>query len=188
MLLRAAPRRWSWRPLCSCRVSPWSPVVGAARCALPSFCRPLRATLTLSPPFQLALTLRLALALQFTMAKIKCHELRTQTQAEQLKRLDDLKQELAQLRVSKVTGGAASKLAKIKVVRKSIARVLTVYNQQQKQRLRAHDWKKYTPTDLRSKQTRAKRRELSAEQKAKLTRRASLKQRHFPQRKFAVKA
>jgi len=127
-------------------------------------------------------------ALVFAMAKIKCHELRTQTQAEQLKRLDDLKNELAQLRVHKVTGGAASKLAKIKVVRKSIARVLTVYNQQQKQRLREHDWKKYTPTNLRAKQTRAKRRELSAEQKAKLTRRQSLKQRHFPQRKYAVKA
>lgn len=37
-----------------------------------------------------------------------------------------------QLRVEKVTTGAASKLARIKVVRKSIARVLTVYNQKQK--------------------------------------------------------
>lgn len=37
-----------------------------------------------------------------------------------------------QLRVAKVTGGAPAKLAKIKVVRKSIARVLTVYNQTQK--------------------------------------------------------
>ena len=52
-------------------------------------------------------------ALVFAMAKIKCHELRTQTQAEQLKRLDDLKNELAQLRVHKVTGGAASKLSKM---------------------------------------------------------------------------
>ena len=52
-----------------------------------------------------------------------------------MKRLEDLKNELAQLRVSKVTGGAASKLAKIKVVRKSIARVLTVYNQNQKARV-----------------------------------------------------
>lgn len=43
-----------------------------------------------------------------------------------------------QLRVSKVTGGAPSKLAKIKVVRKSIARVLTVYNQTQKAKVRTH--------------------------------------------------
>lgn len=41
-----------------------------------------------------------------------------------------------QLRVAKVTGGAPSKLAKIKTVRKSIARVLTVYNQTQKQKVR----------------------------------------------------
>ena len=31
-----------------------------------------------------------------------------------------------------VAGGAASKLAKIKIVRKSVARILTVYNQKQK--------------------------------------------------------
>ena len=42
-----------------------------------------------------------------------------------------------QLRVAKVTGGAASKLAKIKVYRKDIARVLTVYNQKQKESVRA---------------------------------------------------
>ena len=66
-----------------------------------------------------------------------------------------------QLRVAKVTGGAASKLAKIKFVRKSIARVLTVYNQTQKERLREHNWGKYTPTDLRAKKTRAIRRRLT---------------------------
>ena len=45
-------------------------------------------------------------------------------------------QELSALRVAKVTGGAANKLSKIKVVRKSIARVLTVINQTQKENLR----------------------------------------------------
>ena len=40
------------------------------------------------------------------------------------------------MRVAKVTGGAANKLSKIKVVRKSIARVLTVINQTQKENLR----------------------------------------------------
>jgi large subunit ribosomal protein L35e len=53
-----------------------------------------------------------------------------------VKKLEELKNELAQLRVAKVTGGAQSKLAKIKVVRKSIARVLTVYNQTQKSKVR----------------------------------------------------
>jgi large subunit ribosomal protein L35e len=37
-----------------------------------------------------------------------------------------------------VTGGAASKLSKIKVVRKNIARVLTVINETQKGALRQH--------------------------------------------------
>ena len=63
-----------------------------------------------------------------------------------------------------MTGGAASKLAKIKFVRKSIARVLTVYNQTQKDRLRLHNWGKYKPTDLREKKTRAIRRQLTTEQ------------------------
>jgi len=38
--------------------------------------------------------------------------------------------------VAKVTGGAANKLSKIKVVRKSIARVLTVIHQTQRENLR----------------------------------------------------
>ena len=37
-----------------------------------------------------------------------------------------------QLRIAQVTGGAASKLARIGTVRKDIARVLTVLNQQKK--------------------------------------------------------
>lgn len=41
---------------------------------------------------------------------------------------------LLQLRVAKVTGGAANKLSKIKSVRKGVARVLTVYNQKQRVR------------------------------------------------------
>ncbi|KAJ8414468.1 hypothetical protein AAFF_G00053380 [Aldrovandia affinis] len=63
------------------------------------------------------------------MAKIKTRDLRGKKKEELLKQLDDLKVELSQLRVAKVTGRAASKLSKIRVVRKSIARVLTVINQ-----------------------------------------------------------
>ena len=66
------------------------------------------------------------------MAKIKAYELRSDNKNAMLKKLEELKNELGQLRVAKVTGGAQSKLAKIRVVRKSIARVLTVYNQTQK--------------------------------------------------------
>jgi len=45
--------------------------------------------------------------------KVKVHELRTKTKADLTKQLDELKSELASLRVAKVTGGAASKLSKM---------------------------------------------------------------------------
>ncbi|XP_073872686.1 large ribosomal subunit protein uL29 isoform X2 [Macaca fascicularis] len=47
------------------------------------------------------------------MAKIKARDLRGKKKEELLKQLDDLKVELSQLRVAKVTGGAASKLSKM---------------------------------------------------------------------------
>jgi large subunit ribosomal protein L35e len=70
------------------------------------------------------------------MAKIKAHELQSKGKAELLAQLKDLKQELGGLRVAKVTGGAPNKLSKIKVVRKGIARVLTVVNQKTREALK----------------------------------------------------
>jgi len=46
-------------------------------------------------------------------AKIKCALLRPKDKAELKKQLEDLKYESSSLRVAKVTGGAASKLAKM---------------------------------------------------------------------------
>ena len=121
--------------------------------------------------------------------KVKAYELRTKNKGELLKQLEELKNELAQLRVAKVTGGAASKLAKIGVVRKSIARVLTVYNQTQKSKLReVYAGKKYVPKDLRAKKTRAIRRALTDAEKGKKTLRQTKKEQNFPARKFAVVA
>ncbi|KAF9673932.1 hypothetical protein SADUNF_Sadunf10G0075200 [Salix dunnii] len=58
----------------------------------------------------------------------------------------DLKAELALLRVAKVTSGSPNKLSKIKVVRLSIAQVLTVISQKQKAVLReAYKNKKLFP-------------------------------------------
>merc|ERR1719384_2927223 len=70
------------------------------------------------------------------MVKVKAKELRGKKKEELMKQLHELKTELSQLRVAKVTGGAASKLSKIRTVRKSIARVLTVVHQTQKENLR----------------------------------------------------
>merc|ERR1711862_877021 len=65
-----------------------------------------------------------------------CSDLRSKKKEELTKQLDDLKTELGSLKVAKVTGGAASKLSKIRVVRKSIARVYIVMHQKQKENLR----------------------------------------------------
>ena len=123
------------------------------------------------------------------VAKIKAHELRGQKKEELTAQLEDLQQELAQLRVAKVTGGAASKLTKIGVVRKSIARVLTVYNQTQKLQLREFLGKsKFLPKDLRQKKTRAIRRRLSDFESSKKTLRQTKKDAYFPKRRYALKA
>uniref|UniRef100_A0A3Q1C2X4 Large ribosomal subunit protein uL29 n=20 Tax=cellular organisms TaxID=131567 RepID=A0A3Q1C2X4_AMPOC len=123
------------------------------------------------------------------MAKIKARDLRGKKKEELLKQLDDLKNELSQLRVAKVTGGAASKLSKIRVVRKSIARVLTVINQTQKENLRKfYKGKKYKPLDLRPKKTRALRRRLNKHEESLRTKKQQRKDLLYSIRKFAVKA
>ena len=126
---------------------------------------------------------------QEIMAKIKARDLRGKKKEELLKQLDDLKNELSQLRVAKVTGGAASKLSKIRVVRKSIARVLTVINQTQKENLRKfYKGKKYKPLDLRPKKTRALRRRLNKHEESLRTKKQQRKDLLYSIRKFAVKA
>merc|ERR1712003_247395 len=125
------------------------------------------------------------------MTKVKCYELRKQskTKSDLTKQLDDLKTELTNLRVAKVTGGAAARLSKIKVVRKNIARVLTVFNETTKGALRQHYAnEKYAPLDLRAKKTRAIRRRLTAHQAGQQTNRAKSRAACFPLRKYALKA
>merc|ERR1712037_485517 len=129
-------------------------------------------------------------AVSRTMAsRLKVHELRTKGKQELLAQLKELKTELTALRVAKVTGGAPNKLSKIKTVRLSIARVLTVIRQQQLKSLReAYASKKYTPLDLRQKKTRAIRRRLTKAQAGAKTDKQKKRLAYFPQRKFAVAA
>merc|ERR1712226_693667 len=125
----------------------------------------------------------------FKMVKVKCSEMRSKKKEELTKQLDDLKVELASLRVAKVTGGAASKLSKIRVVRKSILRVHVVMNQKQKDNLRKlYKNKKYVPIDLRAKKTRAMRKGLTAHEKTLKTVKEQRRLRAFPARTFAIKA
>jgi len=123
------------------------------------------------------------------MAKVSVKQLRLKKKDELLKQLEDFKQELANLRVAKVTGGTASKLSKIHIIRKNIARVLTVMNQHQKDNLRKfYRGKTWVPKQLKPRLTRAKRRELTPKQKSLKTQKELTKLRNWPERRFAVKA
>lgn len=71
-------------------------------------------------------------------SRVKTVDLRAKKKEDLAKSLEEQKNELASLRVAKVTGSQASKLSKIRVVRKNIARILTVMNQLQKLNLRKY--------------------------------------------------
>ena len=107
------------------------------------------------------------------------------------KQLEDLKKELSILRVQRTTGGTNAKVAKIGVVRKAIARVLTVVNQKTKASLReknAGEKGAKMPVDLRQKKTRAIRRRLTPEQAAKKTEKQKKKDAYYPKSVYAIKA
>ncbi|GAA6022452.1 hypothetical protein JCM11491_005512 [Sporobolomyces phaffii] len=120
--------------------------------------------------------------------KVRASELQSKKRDELLKQLDELKTELVSLRVQKITGGNASKLARISVVRKSIARCLTVINQKTRANLRELYKGKKLPLDLRAKKTRAIRRRLTKHERSLTTERAHKKAVHFPKRQYIVKA
>lgn len=120
---------------------------------------------------------------------VKAYELRDMSKEDLLKQLAEHRKELSDLHVAKVTDGAASKIMKIRTVRKSIARILTVHNQTQKEGLRkACAGSKYIPKDLRSKKTRAMRRALSKSERTKKTQKQKRMAAAFPKVKYAVKA
>lgn len=122
------------------------------------------------------------------MVHQKAYELRNLNKDDLLKQLQDARKELGELHVAKVTDGAASKVAKIKGVRKQIARILTVHNQQQKEGLRkAAAGAKYKPKDLRAKLTRAKRRALSKAERKKKTHKQCRRLAAFPRVNYAIK-
>lgn len=119
-------------------------------------------------------------------AGIKAYELRTKNKDQLETQLVDLKKELAELKVQKLSRPS---LPKIKTVRKDIARVLTVMNLQQREAVRQlYKGKKYQPKDLRAKKTRALRRALTKFEASRITEKQKKKQLAFPARKYAIKA
>ncbi|KAI3630505.1 hypothetical protein MIR68_011940 [Amoeboaphelidium protococcarum] len=121
--------------------------------------------------------------------KLKAYELRSKTKEELMKQLEDLKREINTLRVQKASSNNNQKSTAISVVRKNIARVLTVITQKQREALKEeYKGKKYLPLDMRFKKTRALRRALTKEQLNKKTEKEMKKLRQYPVRKYAVLA
>ncbi|VDO07649.1 unnamed protein product [Rodentolepis nana] len=121
--------------------------------------------------------------------KVRASELRSKPEAELLKQLGELKTELANQRLFRITRGTASKLRKIRVLRKSIARIYTVMNQSAKLRQReAYRGKRFVPKELRPKKTRAIRRRLSKRERSIHSEKMLRKIRSYPARQFAIMA
>ena len=122
------------------------------------------------------------------MAHLRVRELREKKKEELLKQLNTFKQELSQLRVVKQVSGSATKLGQIGTVRKNIARILTVLNQNERDNLRKYYAdKKWTPKNLRPKLTHRRRLALSPNEKNRKTRHQLRVAHKFPKRVYAVK-
>jgi large subunit ribosomal protein L35e len=104
--------------------------------------------------------------------------------------IERLKEELRNLRNAKASSGSASKLAKIKGVRKNIARNLTILNQKERTAAAGslHQSSNKRALFLRTKLTRAFRRQLTTHQKSKQIAKLQKKATNFPQRKYGLKA
>ncbi|CAK56766.1 unnamed protein product (macronuclear) [Paramecium tetraurelia] len=120
--------------------------------------------------------------------KFKVRKLREQKPEDLLKDLEKLKGELIQLRTVKVSAGNAQKLGRIGLVRKRIAKYLTVINEQRRNQVKSTTkHASNLPVDLRGKKTRAIRQRLTRSEKAQKTQRQWKKLNNFPLRKFALK-
>ena len=120
---------------------------------------------------------------------LKAKKIREMGAPERQTKLKELKAELARLRFEKVTGGAQTKVSRLRVCKKEIARLMTIINTERKTQLKKYySQAKYVPKQLRVKATKKERRQLTAAQKNRLTTRAAKMAQHFPMRKFYVVA
>ena len=104
--------------------------------------------------------------------------------------IQKLKDELRTLRNAKASSGSATKLAKIKTVRKNIARNLTILNQKERTNLASnlHKSSGKRAVFLRAKLTRAVRRRLTTQQRTKKILKVQKREQNFPVRKYGLRA
>merc|ERR1711974_392221 len=123
------------------------------------------------------------------VAKLRVQTLRGQSKDDLTTKLGELRQELATLKVAKVTNQSASKLGKINVVRKDIAKVLTVINQTQKAELqKLYRGKKVKPVDLKPRKTRALRKRLNKHEESLKSLKTVRREQKTALENFALKA
>ena len=120
--------------------------------------------------------------------KVKAFELRKENEESLITSLNKFRSELVSLRTSKVSSAPQVKLARIRVARKAIAKCLTVINEKRREVAKAeHSKKKYSPRDLRWKNsTKASRRGLSKHQANIQTLRQAKRSANFKPRRFAI--
>eukprot|EP00768_Dysnectes_brevis_P008342 gnl/Dysnectes_brevis/74_a92_16500.p2 GENE.gnl/Dysnectes_brevis/74_a92_16500~~gnl/Dysnectes_brevis/74_a92_16500.p2 ORF type:complete len:137 (+),score=26.30 gnl/Dysnectes_brevis/74_a92_16500:44-412(+) len=115
-------------------------------------------------------------------------ELQAMKDEELVIKLNELRKELLRLRVSKVVSAVPAQLSQIKIVRKNIARALTVLTQRKRaEAVQQYKGKKYVPKNLRPRYTRAIRRQLTAKQAAQKSIRVIKREKNFPVRMYALK-
>ena len=120
---------------------------------------------------------------------LKAKAIREMNAVDRQNKLKELKSELAKLRFEKVTGGAQTRVSRLRVCKKEIARLMTVMNTERTAQLRKYYAQaKYLPKQLRVKGTKKERRQLTAAQKNRMTTKQAKMAKHFPQRKFFVLA
>ena len=104
--------------------------------------------------------------------------------------IQKLKDEPRTLRHAKASSGSATKLAKIKTVRKNIARNLTILNQKERANLasKLHKNSGKRAVFLRAKLTRAVRRRLTTQQRTKKILKVQKREQNFPVRKYGLRA
>jgi large subunit ribosomal protein L35e len=125
------------------------------------------------------------------MSFLKIRDARAKNKEELLKAVKDAKQELLTLRVQKQSNNApASKIGKIRVLRKNVARILTVLSHKTRDAMRQTFAKlnpNKLPKNLRPKLTHRRRLALSRKEKSFKSARSVKKASKYPVRKFAVK-
>ena len=131
-------------------------------------------------------------SLQLSMATENARILREKSKEDLMTLLEDMKKELLQLRTAAKTSGTAAKACKQRVVRKNIARILTVLNQKEKASLRKFYSEpanvKNTPKFLKPKLTKAMRMALTPEQKNAKTLRQRKREQAFPKMNYFLRA